>query len=101
MNVDEKPTSKFDHIVNNLLNAGDATHPINLALHRDKCSTLRQLIDLVTNPDKVKSLTYIDPISHAEKHLSDDFIEDLIALPSYVMFLQNSTGPAHEGLANI
>jgi hypothetical protein len=106
MDVDEKqivtkPTSKFDHIVNNLLNAGDATHPINLALRGDKCNTLRQLIDLVMNADKVKLLTYVDPISHAEKHLSDDFIEDLIAIPPYMIFLQNSVGPIHEGLASI
>ena len=84
---------EFEHIVSVLLDAAGEDHEIRLALKESGITTSRKFDYLVKKPENVRKLRWTDPADNAEKTLSDESIDELLAIRSYRNQLQNELGP--------
>ena len=84
---------EFQHIVSVLLDAAEEDHEIRLALNESGITTSRKFDYLVKKPENVRKLRWTDPADNAEKTLSDESIDELLAIRSYRNQLQNELGP--------
>ena len=90
---------EFIHIRDELLCGNDPDHPIKIAFDANNIISLQELQRLLENPSAIKQLMQSNPNIPDEKRR--EFIEDITALPSFLMSKQYGSGPISNGVFDI
>eukprot|EP00984_Skeletonema_dohrnii_P027801 scaffold17469_cov78-Skeletonema_dohrnii-CCMP3373.AAC.1 len=81
---------RFNHVVSDVFN-GDPRIMSVLSILGIK--TWRPLIKLLKDHNKIRSVKWRNGQTQSEEDLPEELKEELIALPSYLNWLQNNYGP--------